>query len=185
MEYKHDNPSDNRLVSADRQIAMMNPASTGVIHLPALMKYLRGHFRLDWQGIHGAPHWARVLVNGTTLAKFEGARLDVITLFSFLHDHERLDDNGDYDHGPRAAINAAKLRGTYFDIDDAGFDLLVQAMNGHSHGYVDGDITVKCCYDADRLDLGRVGVMPDPRYLCTDTAKNPEIIREAYERSIR
>ena len=26
-------------------------------------------------------------------------------------------------------------------------------------------------YDADRLDLGRVGIIPDPRRLCTDAAK--------------
>ena len=36
-----------------------------------------------------------------------------------------------------------------------------------------GDITVQCCWDADRLDLGRV--MPDPRRLCTDAAKSDKM----------
>lgn len=187
MEYEYDKPSDNRLVAADRQAAMMNPASTGTINVPALTKYLKQHFRLDWKGIHGAPHWARVLVNGTKLARAEGARLDVVTLFAFLHDHERLDDWTDIDHGQRAVENARTLRadGSYFTIDDKGFDLLCRAMAGHSHGGTIEDITVQCCYDADRLDLGRVYVMPDPKYLCTKTAKDPDFIREAFERSTK
>jgi hypothetical protein len=46
-----------------------------------------------------------------------------------------------------------------------------------------GEITVQTCWDADWLDLGRVGIMPDPRYLCTIAAKQPEFLNWAYERS--
>ena len=119
------------------------------------------------------------------IALSEGARGDVVTLFAFLHDHERFDDHGDPDHGARAVENLANLRDVYFTIDDAGFNLLCDAIAGHSFGGTEGDITIRTCYDADRLDLGRVGVMPHPKYLCTDTAKNPDFLREAYERSIR
>jgi uncharacterized protein len=204
MEYKYDDGFDteaalkrfkenvaikyanvDRLVAFDRQKAMMNPASTGIIHIKQLMEYLRGHFRLDWNGVHGSGHWARVLLNGTKLAHMEGARLDVITLFAFLHDHERVHEDTDFEHGPNACVNAHNLRNVYFEIDDEGFALLLEAMNGHSNGTLTGDITVQCCYDADRLDLGRVGIMPDPRYLCTNTAKNPTFLEAAYERSIR
>ena len=45
-------------------------------------------------------------------------------------------------------------------------------------------MTVQTCWDADRLDLGRVGIKPDARYLCTAEAANPEMIAWAYERSI-
>jgi len=31
--------------------------------------------------------------------------------------------------------------------------------------------TVATCWDADRLDLGRVGIKPDARYLFSDEAK--------------
>lgn len=185
MEYEFNN-NNNRLVSSDRATILLSEANPGsVIKIPELMKYLRGHFRLDWQGIHGAGHWARVLKNGLRVALAEGARTDVVTLFAFLHDHERWDDNGDPEHGVRAALNARNLRDVYFTIDDEGFNLLCEAMCGHSTGDTKGDITVQACYDADRLDLGRVGIMPDPKYLCTDTAKNPDVIREAFERSIR
>lgn len=171
-----------RLVSSSRAAAILN-ATDSDINIPGLIKFLRNDFALDWKGIHGSPHWARVLKNGTILAEREGARLDVITLFAFLHDHKRLHDDHDTEHGRLAVESAKSLRGEFFKIDDTGFDLLCEAMENHSDGVVTGDITVKCCYDADRLDLGRVGIMPSPIYLCTDTAKS--IIAECYSRSIR
>lgn len=33
-----------------------------------------------------------------------------------------------------------------------------KALAYHSDGYTEGDITVQVCWDADRLDLGRVGI---------------------------
>lgn len=158
---------------------------TAHINKHKLFNYLREHFRLDWNGHHGAGHWSRVLKNGLLLAKAEDARTDVVMLFAFLHDHERFDDNDDEGHGVRACLNATKLRGEYFDIDDAGFSLLLEAMSGHSTGDTRGDITVRVCYDADRLDLGRVGIKPLPQYLCTDTAKDPEFLNAAFLRSIK
>lgn len=177
---------EGRLISSTRQeIILSDKEQKSQIYIAELVKYLRGHFRLDWAGVHGAGHWARVLTNGTKLAKAEGARLDVVTLFAFLHDHERVHDNEDFEHGPNACLNAHNLRDKYFTIDDEGFALLLEAMAGHSTGDTKGDITVQVCYDSDRLDLGRVGITPDPKYLCTATAKDPDFLREAFERSIR
>jgi uncharacterized protein len=33
------------------------------------------------------------------------------------------------------------------------------------------NITVQTCWDADRLDLGRVGIKPDPKRLFTEEGK--------------
>ncbi len=159
--------------------------TTSTLDKKELIKYLKSYFRLDWLGIHGSPHWARVLLNGTYLAEKENARLDVITLFAFLHDHEREHDNADYVHGLRAAKNAAKLRDVYFTIDDEGFNLLCYAMDRHSDGETQADITVQCCWDADRLDLGRIGIYPDADRLCTKSAKDPEFIKICADRSIK
>lgn len=154
------------------------------IDITELVKFLRGHFRLNWHGHHGAAHWARVMHNGKTLAKAENGRQDVVTLFALLHDHERENEFIDPSHGQRAADNAVNLRNRFFKIDDAGFLLLYDAMALHSQGDLVADSTVQCCWDADRLDLGRVGIIPDPRYLCTATAKQPDYIRECYARSV-
>ena len=40
-------------------------------------------------------------------------------------------------------------------------------------------------WDADRLDLGRVGIRPAPKRLCTDAARAPEVVLAAYVRSLR
>jgi len=41
----------------------------------------------------------------------------------------------------------------------------------HTDGHTDGDATLQACWDADRLDLGRVRITPQPHRLCTDAAR--------------
>jgi uncharacterized protein len=45
-------------------------------------------------------------------------------------------------------------------------------------------VTVSTCWDADRLDLGRVGIEPHPDYLCTAEARHPETIAAAHGRAL-
>ena len=54
---------------------------------------------------------------------------------------------------------------------DKQIEQLFKACAGHTGGINAADITIATCWDADRLDLGRVGVDPDPAYLFTDEAK--------------
>ena len=42
----------------------------------------------------------------------------------------------------------------------------------HNGGMPQSNSTLAVCLDADRLDLGRVGITPDPEYLSTPTAKS-------------
>ena len=74
----------------------------------------------------------------------------------------------DHNHGKRGAELAIKLRGKFFEATDTEMDLLVDACIGHSDGYVEAPVSIQTCWDADRLDLGRVGIKPNPKYLCTD-----------------
>jgi len=149
-----------------------------------LQKYLHDNFKLDWYGIHGAPHWGRVHLNGMLLLKTELGRQDVLTLFALLHDSCRENDESDPAHGQRACQLAYELRGEYFEIDDYGFKALGLALFHHSDGHTfHDDASVRICWDADRLDLGRVGIKPDPKYLCTPTARDPKFIEAAYRRS--
>ncbi len=153
---------------------------------PALMAAVRAQYRLDWDGIHGAAHWGRVLDTGLALAPETGARTDVVTLFAVLHDACRHNDRRDPEHGPRAAVFARDLHATgVFELDAAGVDLLTQAIHGHTHDRTHPDATVRTCYDADRLDLLRCGIAPDPRYLCTDAGRDSARIAWANERAVR
>ena len=150
-----------------------------------LMLQIRGQFRLDWNGIHGAGHWARVQHHGVALARSEGADERIPMLFSVIHDSQRRNDDRDPEHGARAADYASWLRERgFFELDDTAFQLLQQACRGHSEGMTQADVSVQVCWDADRLDLGRVGFYPDFRRLCTATARRSEVIKNAWNWSI-
>jgi len=150
-----------------------------------LIHLIRGQFKLDWGGIHGASHWARVRENGLRLAESTGANTKVVELFAFLHDSRRLNDEIDPLHGARAALYAQSLVGQAFELEPPDLELLVLACHGHSDGLTSGDMTVLTCWDADRLDLGRVGIKPHPNKLCTEAARNPAMLEWAYKRSVR
>lgn len=53
--------------------------------VPVLQSVL-AEYDLRWDGIHGVIHWARVLENGLRLAEKTGANVEVVKLFSVLHD---------------------------------------------------------------------------------------------------
>ena len=141
---------------------------------------VKTQFRLNLSGIHGVPHWARVQYHGLKIASQENARCDVIKLFALLHDSQRLTDGFDPQHGLRAVEYATVMRNQLFEIDNTGFDLLCEALAGHSDGKTEADVTVQTCWDADRLDLGRIGVYPKTELLCTATAKSALFIQRAW-----
>ncbi|MHB8834280.1 MAG: HD domain-containing protein [Candidatus Methylomirabilia bacterium] len=151
----------------------------------ATIAAVRAQYRLDWDGIHGRAHWERVLENGLRLAGLTGARTDVVELFAYFHDACRHNDSRDPEHGARGAELARSLAGTVFDLDPQGLALLVEACTGHTRGETVAEATVATCWDADRLDLARVGKTPRPELLCTDAARDPAIIAWACGRSLR
>jgi uncharacterized protein len=151
----------------------------------ALIAAIRAQYRLAWDGIHGLAHWERVRENGLRLAGSTGARADVVELFAYFHDACRHNNHHDPQHGARGADLARRLAGTVFDLDPEGLNLLAEACIGHTRGGTVAEITVATCWDADRLDLGRVGKTPRPERLCTDAARDPAIIAWASGRSQR
>jgi len=153
--------------------------------LRSLIALLRSTYRLNWHGIHGVAHWARVRNNGLRLARTTGANLDVVECFAFLHDACRHSEGRDIGHGMRAAKLACAIRDRHIALNDEDFDRLVEALAGHTDGTCPNDITVATCWDADRLDLGRVDIVPDPRYLHTVPGRDPATIKWAFERSVQ
>lgn len=151
-----------------------------------LLQFIRDHFRLDWAGIHGVPHWARVRDNGLRLCnEHPDADPLVVEIFAWVHDIERWIDGDDPAHGPRAAaLIVESLLGEYFELNDDQAEDLIIAVRDHSKNLTEGTITVQVCWDADRLDLGRIGILPDPARLCTAHGKTAETIQWAYARAL-
>ena len=140
-------------------------------------------YLLPFSGAHGPAHWARVLENGAHLAKLTGADLEIVQLLAVLHDSRRFDEGECFAHGPMAADFAQSLRGLHIHLDDHRFALLHDACARHTDGETEADITVQTCWDSDRLDLGRVGINPDPSRLCTEPARDPALIEWATGRA--
>jgi len=92
---------------------------------------------------------------------------------------------GRTDGTARAADYVRRINDDYLSLDRAGLDMLAYACEFHSDGLTEADITIQTCWDADRLDLGRVGIRPSPGRLCTDLARDPAVLDPAYRRSIR
>ena len=153
--------------------------------LRSMILYLRDRYRLDWRGLHGIAHWARVRAAGLELAGHTGADPEVVELFALLHDTCRYNDCHDPGHGPRAARLAEKLNGDYYCLDPSILGLLTEALHGHTEGRITSERTIQTCWDADRLDLGRAGIRPDPRRLGTEAALDPEMIGRSWRRSLR
>jgi uncharacterized protein len=148
-----------------------------------LLDSIRRTFALSLDSIHGEAHWARVCENGLRLAEQTGADPGIVELFAFLHDSRRQDDGWDRDHGRRAAEFVRSLQGTLLPLSEDGLECLAYACTYHSDGLTEASVTVQTCWDADRLDLGRIGVRPDQVRLCTPAAQDPAMIEWAWARS--
>ena len=149
-----------------------------------LLELVRHTFALPLDGLHGEAHWRRVYDNGRRLAEQTGADARIVELFAYLHDSRRLGDGWDRDHGRRAAELIRSLNDDLLALSEDDLDTLVYACIYHSDGLIKAGVTVQTCWDADRLDLGRVGIRPDPRYLCTSAARDMRLIDVAFARSI-
>ena len=156
---------------------MINIISKELIHT------ILDQYTLPWRGIHGISHWARVFENGCQLAQANKAKVEIIQLFAIFHDIKRVNEGRDRGHGYRGAEYAASLRGKLFQLSDTDFNLLYWACTHHTDSLVEGDITVQTCWDADRLDLGRVNIRPHSKYLCTQAAQDPNLITWATQRA--
>lgn len=121
--------------------------------------------------IHGLKHWITVERNGLYLAKFNGADTYMISLFSYLHDCKREDEYTDPKHGHRAAEYAFHIRDEFIDLNDENFEKLYHALKYHNQSLDTADLNISTCWDADRLDLDRVGIYPDPNRLFNTEAK--------------
>jgi uncharacterized protein len=131
------------------------------IDFKKLWDIVTAQFPLGMHSIHGPRHWKQVEQNGLILAEETGADKTVVKLFSVFHDCRRENEKRDNGHGARGAELAKSMRGIYFDLPAHSFRMLLKACRYHTDDQLTSNITIATCWDADRLDLPRVGTMPD------------------------
>jgi len=151
---------------------------------PELVRTVVNQFGLPLRSPHGPSHWMRVRTNGLILAELTGANSRVVELFALFHDSCRKNEHLDPMHGPRAKqfVKICHNSGL-IECSDEELGTLLIACDGHTSERNSENITVATCWDADRLDLPRVGIMPKPHRLCTDAARAADIIRAAKKRA--
>ena len=117
--------------------------------------------------IHGMDHWDRVARFGQMLRQ-EEADMDVVTAFAYLHDSERENNAEDPDHGLRASKLIDAIRTSELKVlNDEQIEKLKRACELHTIQQSTGDPTIDICFDEDRMDLLRVGIMPLPERMAT------------------
>ena len=129
--------------------------------------YAIKHTKMGADSIHGIDHWDRVARNGESL-NVPGADMEVVLCFAYLHDVERDSDAYDVEHGPRAAELIDQIRNSVLGfLNDKQIGMLKDACTFHTTCHRTGNPTIDACFDSDRLDLGRVGIIPDPARMAT------------------
>ena len=138
--------------------------------------YAIKHTRMGADSIHGIDHWDRVARNGESL-NIPGADMEVVLCFAYLHDVERDSDGYDEEHGPKAAELIDQIRDSVLSfLNDKQIGMLKDACTFHTTCHKTGNPTIDTCFDSDRLDLGRVGIIPDPAKMATKEGAELAII---------
>ena len=128
---------------------------------------------------HGEQHWKAVAWAGLRLAaRVEGCHAETVLLFALFHDSQRFNEFHDPEHGLRGGQLAEQMA-DLLPLDGDELMRLVDACTLHDKGQVAEDPTIGVCWDADRLNLWRVGTTPHPRFLSTAPARDPGLIAEA------
>ena len=153
-----------------------------MIDFAALQDYVYSNRIVD-SNIHGLAHWRQVEFNGLLLAPVTGADVTVVRLFALFHDCKREDDGYDELHGGRGADFAKEcFEKGLLEITQEQFDKLYHACAFHTKERQSDDATINTCYDADRLDLGRVGMSLNPEKMAT--APGARIARKSLQAKV-
>ena len=143
-----------------------------------LRNYCLNRWPKDLGTTHGVEHWDRVARFGKMLYQI-GVDMDVVTAFAYLHDSERKDNCEDINHGKRASKLIDTIRASLLiELNDKQIMKLKQACELHTTKHKTGDATIDACFDADRMDLLRVGIKPSPDRMATQ--HGAELVADPY-----
>ncbi len=150
-----------------------------------LIRTAAKNYPLDPAGAHGPFHWARVIDNGRLLAKIYNVNPRIPELFGAFHDCRRGCEGCDTGHG-QLGMAALKELGLRQGLIIKEFQFVLYACKHHTVPRFRRElpIEIQICLDADRLDLLRVGITPDPEYLFTELAKTQAVRNWANERAL-
>lgn len=165
FQFWKDKKAGKKWAEEQRQVELLEMPEITDPEVVALRQYVKGKWTMGES--HGLPHWDNVYKNGILLQD-EGVNERVVQRFAYLHDFCKQDDVKDRKHGPRVAEWMVNIRDSLLkSLSDEEFHLLQEACRLHTSTENTGNPTIDACFDADRLDLGRVGITPSPNKMAT------------------
>jgi uncharacterized protein len=127
-------------------------------------------FMKNEEGIHGLAHSLRAAHFAKMIAKSEcPGSLDDTIIGAFLHDIGRTDDSNDRTHASRSAEIAEELLKRHWP--DLNHEKILFAIMRHGDGLISEDPIIGTIWDADRLDLSRLGIKINPELISTEKAR--------------
>jgi uncharacterized protein len=140
-------------------------------NIQRIIELAKNEFIMEDHNIHGFDHWEEVEKNGIMLSDQNGVDLVIVRLFAHIHDCKRQDDFMDSEHGERAAefVLQLKEKGELTFLNDEQINTLWFACENHNKGFTSTNITIGACFDADRIELIRCGMVPKPNLMSTPT----------------
>ncbi|MCP3900702.1 MAG: hypothetical protein GY707_13420 [Desulfobacteraceae bacterium] len=137
-----------------------------------IIKKIKQGLHVPSGSIHAESHWNRVAAFGELIAEKEKLNKHLIKLFAYFHDSKRFTDGTDPNHGHRAAEYIKTFTLNELGINKKEQEQLIFACRYHTYEEKTEDRDILACWDSDRLDLPRAGIVIDPDRLFTKTAKN-------------
>ncbi|WP_052260719.1 hypothetical protein [Photobacterium gaetbulicola] len=132
---------------------------------------------------HGIGHWLRVMMNGMRLAeKNTSIDRDVVFWFALFHDSCRENETKDPQHGLRASQLIDQMSNK-LNLNDEQLHKLKRACEIHSQPVLHEDPTIAACLDADRLDLARVYINTDSKYLSLESSRDEAFLAACIHRA--
>ncbi|MFA6383329.1 MAG: HD domain-containing protein [Parcubacteria group bacterium] len=127
--------------------------------------------------VHNVKHVLKTVRNSSIIAKSVcPEKIDDVKMGALLHDIGRVDDfDRESTHAQKGAAIAYEILAKYFRNAPLDFKKILFAVKYHSRGKISRDPVIGAIWDGDRLDLERVGMKVNPKYLSTKKAK--EIMR--------
>ena len=156
----------NKNISFSKEIlAKEEPSEDYKLPIEALIETVSKNWKLG--DLHGLKHWQNVHRNAILLMQ-PGVNPFVVNAFAYLHDCCRISNGNDILHGKRAIMVINNIRCTILkNFSDEEIELLNAACLLHTDVLRTGYLTIDTCFDADRLDLDRIGITPNPHKMAT------------------
>lgn len=179
----------NQIVRREITDAAFNPrgmdAALCAQNWPRLWLLATESFSLPGVSIHGSNHWIDVEHHARPIASETGADETVCRLFAWFHDVARQSEGSDPQHGPRAAAWLESHRDELGQLTEAQWSTLRYVVRDYTKGRTSSNPTIGACWDADRLDLWRLGIEAKPELLSTQNARNWQANRAAFRKDLR